>query len=62
MPVWGIVVAAGRGSRFGAPKQFLALNGVRLVDRAVTTASAACDHVVVVLPPGGSRWGTPFRS
>jgi 2-C-methyl-D-erythritol 4-phosphate cytidylyltransferase len=58
MPVWGIVVAAGRGSRFGAPKQFLALNGVRLVDRAVTTASAACDHVVVVLPPG-EPWAGP---
>jgi 2-C-methyl-D-erythritol 4-phosphate cytidylyltransferase len=59
MPVWGIVVAAGRGSRFGAPKQFLALNGVRLVDRAVTTASAACDHVVVVLPPGEPWAGPP---
>jgi 2-C-methyl-D-erythritol 4-phosphate cytidylyltransferase len=59
MPVWGIVVAAGRGSRFGAPKQFVALNGMRLVDRAVTTASGACDHVVVVLPPGEPWAGPP---
>ncbi|MBV8949391.1 MAG: NTP transferase domain-containing protein, partial [Actinobacteria bacterium] len=43
MPVWGIVVAAGRGQRFGGAKQFAALDGVPLVERAVTTAAAVCD-------------------
>ena len=33
--VGAIVVAAGRGDRFGAPKQFLELAGTRLVDHAV---------------------------
>ena len=53
-----IVVAAGGGSRFGAPKQFALLAGSRLVDRAVTAASAACDEVVVVVP-AGLDWGGP---
>jgi 2-C-methyl-D-erythritol 4-phosphate cytidylyltransferase len=48
--VAAIVVAAGSGARFGSPKQFLPLDGVRLVDRAVAAASARCDSVVVVLP------------
>lgn len=51
MRTWAIVVAAGSGSRFGAPKQFLVLRGARLVDRAVGSARSACDGVVVVLPP-----------
>jgi 2-C-methyl-D-erythritol 4-phosphate cytidylyltransferase len=46
-----IVVAAGRGERFGAPKQFLVAAGARLVDHAVAAAGAACAEVVVVLPP-----------
>ncbi len=49
--VWGVVVAAGRGVRFGAPKQFWELDGVRLVDRSVHACRAACDAVVVALPP-----------
>jgi 2-C-methyl-D-erythritol 4-phosphate cytidylyltransferase len=48
--VWGIVVAAGRGDRFGAPKQFCDLAGERVVDRSVATATAVCDAVIVVLP------------
>src|SRR5262249_45938676 len=50
--VGAIVVAAGRGDRFGAPKQFLDLAGSRLVDRAVAACAAACDAVVLVLPAG----------
>jgi 2-C-methyl-D-erythritol 4-phosphate cytidylyltransferase len=50
--VWGIVVAGGLGTRFGSPKQFERLGDARVVDRAVLTAVAACDHVAVVLPPG----------
>lgn len=51
MSVWGIVVAGGRGARFGSPKQFELLGESRLVDRAVNTAVATCDRVVLVLPP-----------
>jgi 2-C-methyl-D-erythritol 4-phosphate cytidylyltransferase len=50
--VWAIVVAGGSGSRFGdaAPKQFLDLAGLRLIDWALAAASAACGDVVAVLP------------
>jgi 2-C-methyl-D-erythritol 4-phosphate cytidylyltransferase len=50
--VWAIVVAGGSGTRFGdaVPKQFLELGGVRLIDRALAAAGAACDGVVAVLP------------
>lgn len=51
MKVWAIVVAAGRGDRFGEPKQFCDLAGSRVVDRSVNAARSACDSVVVVLPP-----------
>lgn len=52
MSTWGIVVAGGAGTRYGVPKQFEAIGGSRLVDRATETASVACDDVVVVLPAG----------
>jgi len=57
-----IVVAAGGGHRFGAPKQFSTLAGSRLVDRAVAAAGAACDEVVVVLPPGVDWDGPPVAA
>jgi 2-C-methyl-D-erythritol 4-phosphate cytidylyltransferase len=57
-----ILVAAGGGERFGAPKQFLALGGVRLVDRAVATASEVCDEVIVVLPAGRPWDGDPVTA
>jgi 2-C-methyl-D-erythritol 4-phosphate cytidylyltransferase len=58
-PSAAIVVAAGGGLRFGSPKQFVDLAGVRVVDRAVAVARDACDAVVVVLP-AGRRWdGAP---
>jgi 2-C-methyl-D-erythritol 4-phosphate cytidylyltransferase len=53
-----IVVAAGGGTRYGAPKQFAVLCGSRLVDRAVTVAGRVCDDVVVVLP-AGVDWDGP---
>jgi len=62
--VWGIVVAGGRGARFGAPKQFHPLGPTRrnLVDHSVTTAAAVCDRVVVVLPDD-RRWdGLPVAA
>ena len=48
--VWTIVVAAGSGSRFGAPKQFLNLMGSRVVDRSVAEAVVHSEGVVVVVP------------
>jgi 2-C-methyl-D-erythritol 4-phosphate cytidylyltransferase len=53
--VWAIVLAAGGGTRFGGPKQFATAAGHRLVDLALETAAATCDHVVLVLP-AGHRW------
>jgi 2-C-methyl-D-erythritol 4-phosphate cytidylyltransferase len=62
MEVWSIVLAAGAGSRFGAAKQFAELHGVRLVDRAVGTASESCEAVVVVLPEGAEWKGVPVAA
>lgn len=53
-PVWTIVVAAGSGSRFGEAKQFVDLDGVRVVDRSVATAARHSDGIVVVVPAGGT--------
>lgn len=50
-----VVVAGGRGDRFGAPKQFSSVAGARLVDHAVASAAAVCNEVVVVLP-AGTAW------
>lgn len=49
--VWAVVVAAGSGRRFGGPKQFELLDGVRVVDRSVDLLRAACDGIVVVMAP-----------
>ena len=49
---WAIVVAAGRGDRYGGPKQHELIAGKRCVDWSVDDARAACDGVVVVVPPG----------
>jgi 2-C-methyl-D-erythritol 4-phosphate cytidylyltransferase len=57
--VGAIVVAAGRGDRFGGAKQFLELAGSRLVDRAVAACTDACDAVVVVLP-ANVAWDGPI--
>jgi 2-C-methyl-D-erythritol 4-phosphate cytidylyltransferase len=51
--IWGVVLAAGRGTRFGeVAKQFEHLRGRSLVAWSVETAAAMCDGVVVVLPEG----------
>lgn len=52
--IWTIVVAAGSGERFGAPKQLLALGDARVVDLAVAAAAHVSDGVVVVVPPDSS--------
>lgn len=50
MSVWVVVVAAGSGARFGAPKQVARLGAARVVDHAVATARDAADGVVLVRP------------
>jgi 2-C-methyl-D-erythritol 4-phosphate cytidylyltransferase len=49
--VWAVVVAAGRGDRFGGPKQYEALAGRRVVDWALEAAAARAEGVVLVVPP-----------
>ena len=51
MHVWAVVVAAGRGERFGAPKQYEALGGRRVLDWALEAAGARAEGVVLVVPP-----------
>lgn len=62
MTAWSIVLAAGRGERFGEAKQFRTLGGRRLVDRVVDTLRATCEGVVVVLPPGVAWDGPPVQA
>lgn len=57
LPTVGVVlVAAGRGVRFGAdlPKAFIELAGVTLIEHAIREVSALphAGHLVVVVPPG----------
>jgi 2-C-methyl-D-erythritol 4-phosphate cytidylyltransferase len=56
-PVWAIVVAAGRGERFGAPKQYERLGEKRVLDWSLDAARAAADGVVLVVP--ASELGRP---
>ena len=49
--VWTIVVAAGRGERFGSDKQAADLGGRPVVSRSVATSLEASDGVVVVVAP-----------
>ena len=48
MSVWTIVVAAGRGDRFGGDKQVADLSGRPVLARSVATAAEVSDGVVVV--------------
>jgi 2-C-methyl-D-erythritol 4-phosphate cytidylyltransferase len=50
--VWAVVVAGGRGSRFGAPKQFVDLAGRPVLEWSLDAARQVCDGVVLVLPVG----------
>jgi 2-C-methyl-D-erythritol 4-phosphate cytidylyltransferase len=49
-PVWVIVVAAGSGARFGAPKQYEPLGDRRVLDWSLDVARSAADGVVLVVP------------
>jgi 2-C-methyl-D-erythritol 4-phosphate cytidylyltransferase len=50
LSVWGIVVAAGSGSRFGTTKQYELIGGRSVLDRAVDATLHACGGVVAVVP------------
>lgn len=58
MSTWAIVVAAGRGERFGRPKQFSLVAGRRVLDWSVDDARDACDGVVLVVPADRVEPGT----
>jgi CTP:molybdopterin cytidylyltransferase MocA len=47
--VAAVVLAAGGGRRYGMPKALVEYDGSLLVERAVATAQAVCDPVLVVL-------------
>lgn len=52
MSVAAVVVAGGRGLRFGGLKQFLPFRGSTVAAHAVATARTVCDVVVLVVPEG----------
>jgi 2-C-methyl-D-erythritol 4-phosphate cytidylyltransferase len=47
--VWVVVVAAGRGTRYGGAKQLEVIGGRRVVDWSVRAARAVADGIVLVL-------------
>ena len=47
--VAAVVLAAGGGRRYGMPKALVEYDGSLLVERAVRTARAVCDPVLVIL-------------
>lgn len=57
--VWAIVLAGGRGLRYGRLKQLDELAGSRLVDHTVAAARRTCDRVALVLPSGVGWDGEP---
>ncbi|MHB1510239.1 MAG: 2-C-methyl-D-erythritol 4-phosphate cytidylyltransferase [Acidimicrobiales bacterium] len=50
--MWGLVVAAGSGRRFGGEKQFLSLAGKPVHRWAVEATRSVAVGVVLVVPPG----------
>ena len=52
MTTWGIVVAAGSGTRFGGAKQYEQLGAQRVLDWAVQALRPFCDGVVLVVSEG----------
>lgn len=48
--VWSIVVAGGSGARFGERKQYLSLQGARVLDWSLRAAAAHTDGIVLVVP------------
>ncbi len=52
MSVAAVVVAAGRGTRFGGAKQFALIGGETVAARSVRACRSVADHVVLVVPEG----------
>jgi 2-C-methyl-D-erythritol 4-phosphate cytidylyltransferase len=48
--IWAIVVAAGAGTRYGARKQFLELNGRSVASWSIAAARSVASRVVLVIP------------
>ena len=61
MNCWGVLPAAGSGSRFGAevPKQYLSVGGRAVISWSIETLLAApLRSLIVALSPGDSHWPT----
>ena len=61
MNCWGILPAAGSGSRFGAevPKQYLPVNGRPVIYWSIETLLAApLQALIIPLSPGDTHWPT----
>jgi 2-C-methyl-D-erythritol 4-phosphate cytidylyltransferase len=52
MSVAAVVVAAGRGTRFGGAKQFALVDGESVAARSITACRSVADRVVLVVPEG----------
>ncbi|MGF1595606.1 MAG: 2-C-methyl-D-erythritol 4-phosphate cytidylyltransferase [Acidimicrobiales bacterium] len=50
MNTWGVVVAGGRGNRYGRLKQFDPLAGRRVVDWSLDALRPVCEGLVLVVP------------
>lgn len=57
--MWTVVVAGGRGARFGERKQYQPLGGARVLDWAIRSAAAHSEGVVVVVPADVAEAGEP---
>lgn len=60
--MWLVVVAGGRGARFGRPKQFEPLAGRTVLERSVEAGRTVADGVVVVVPAGSAGEAAPSRA
>jgi 2-C-methyl-D-erythritol 4-phosphate cytidylyltransferase len=49
--VWGVLLAAGSGSRFGGLKQYEDLGGKPVLDWSAETMARTCQGFVLVIPP-----------
>ena len=58
MDSWAIVVAAGRGSRYGSRKQYVELAGRPLVEWTLEAARKVCSGVVLVVPADRVKGGS----